>query len=77
MLWPRATFTGRFSGRATRRAPWPFKLVDVYAATIPAFPHKPGLHVYYSEKTPQIKDGLPKFKDFPTAFGGSGEEVPE
>lgn len=55
----------------------PFKLVDVYAATIPALPHKPALHVYYSEKTLQIKDGLPKFKDFPTAFGGSGEEMAE
>jgi hypothetical protein len=54
-----------------------FKLVDVYAATTPGFPHKPALHVYYSEKVLPIKDGLPKFKDFPTAFGGSGEELPE
>lgn len=55
----------------------PFNLVDVYAATIPTFPHKPGLHVYYSEKVLQIKDGLPKFADFPEAFGGSGATLEE
>jgi len=24
-----------------------------------------------------MKDGLPKFKDFPSDFGGSGETLPE
>jgi hypothetical protein len=24
-----------------------------------------------------MKDGLPKFRDFPTELGGSGESVPE
>jgi hypothetical protein len=24
-----------------------------------------------------MRDGLPKLKDFPTAFGGSGEFVPD
>jgi len=24
-----------------------------------------------------MKDGLPKFKDFPEEFGGSGETLPE
>ena len=49
-----------------------FGLVDVFAATIPSFPHTPHLHVYYSEKVLRIADGLPKFADFPEAFGGSG-----
>jgi hypothetical protein len=33
--------------------------------------------VFYGEKVLAIPDGLPKFKDFPTDFGGSGEMLPE
>ena len=53
------------------------KLVDVYASVIPGFTHNPALHVFYGEKTVSVKDGLPKFKDMPTDFGGSGETLPE
>lgn len=53
------------------------KLIDVYAAVIPDLPFKPGLHVNYSETALHMKDGLPKLKDFPKAFGGSGIELPE
>jgi len=52
-------------------------LFDVYAATTPALEHKPGLHIFYAEKTLSIKDGLPKFKDVPKDFGGSGETMSE
>ena len=45
---------------------------DVYAAVIPTFPHKPGVHVNYGEKVLSVKDGLPKQKDFPKEMGGSG-----
>ena len=48
-------------------------LIDVYAATIPTFAFKPAVHVSYGETVLRIKDGLPKFKDFPKEFGGSGE----
>ena len=54
-----------------------FKLVDVYAATIPGFAFKPGVHVNYSETVLRMKDGLPKFKDFPAEMGGTGEAAPE
>lgn len=53
------------------------KMVDVYAATIPGFAFDPTLHVNYGEKVLSIKDGLPKFHDFPSEFGGSGETLPE
>ena len=53
------------------------KLVDVFAATIPSLDFKPGLHVNYQETVLHMKDGLPKFKDFPADFGGSGETLPE
>ncbi len=53
------------------------KLVDVYAAVIPDFPHEPALHVHYGNKSVSVKDGLPKFKDMPADFGGSGETLPE
>jgi hypothetical protein len=52
-------------------------LIDVYAATLPKLKFAPGLHVNYAEAVLPIKDGLPKFKDFPTEFGGSGEMMLE
>jgi hypothetical protein len=55
----------------------PIGLVDVYAATIPSLPFKPGVHVNYSETVLPMKDGLPKLRDFPAALGGSGIAVPE
>jgi hypothetical protein len=52
-------------------------LTDVYAATIPSVAFTPGVHVNYAETVLPIKDGLPKLKDFPAEFGGTGETVPE
>jgi hypothetical protein len=52
-------------------------VVDVFAATIPTLPFAPGLHINYAETVLPMKDGLPKFKDFPAEFGGSGETIPE
>jgi hypothetical protein len=52
-------------------------LVDVFAATIPDFPFAPGVHVNYESTVLPIKDGLPKFKDFPAELGGSGESIAE
>jgi hypothetical protein len=54
-----------------------WKLVDVYAATLPGLTFKPGVHVNYSQTVMPMKDGLPKMKDFPTELGGSGQAVPE
>jgi hypothetical protein len=52
-------------------------VVDVFSATIPTVSFQPGLHINYAETVLPMKDGLPKFKDFPADFGGSGETVPE
>jgi hypothetical protein len=52
-------------------------LIDVYAATIPDLPFRPGVHVNYQETVLPIRDGLPKLKDFPAELGGSGEAVAE
>jgi hypothetical protein len=54
-----------------------FGLIDVYAATIPAYRHQPQLHVHYAESVLPIKDGLPKMKDMPKEMGGSGELLAE
>jgi hypothetical protein len=54
-----------------------WNLVDVYAATIPEFPFKAGVHVNYAQSVVRMKDGLPKLKDFPPELGGTGETVPE
>jgi len=55
----------------------PLKLTDVFAAMIPQLKFQPGVHVNYQESVLRMKDGLPKFRDFPKEFGGSGEMVPE
>jgi hypothetical protein len=52
-------------------------LVDVYAATIPEFPFRPGMHVHYQETVLRMSDGLPKLKDLPAEAGGSGQTLPE
>ncbi|HUN52275.1 MAG TPA: GFA family protein [Candidatus Sulfotelmatobacter sp.] len=55
----------------------PLGMVDVFSATLPTLKFAPGVHVNYSETVLRMKDGLPKLKDFPKEFGGSGESVPE
>jgi len=54
-----------------------WRLVDVYAASIPGFPYQPGVHVNYQETKLRVKDGLPKLKDLPKEMGGSGASVAE
>ena len=51
--------------------------VDVFAATLPTLAFAPGVHVNYAETVLPMKDGLPKFRDFPAGFGGSDEMVAE
>jgi hypothetical protein len=55
----------------------PLGLVDVFAATLPTLDFEPGVHVNYAETVLPIRDGLPKLRDFPAEFGGSGEAVAE
>ncbi|MDE2435237.1 MAG: GFA family protein [Sphingomonadales bacterium] len=52
-------------------------VVDVFSATLPGLDFKPGLHINYTESVLPMKDGLPKFADFPGAFGGSDRQVAE
>lgn len=52
-------------------------LTDVPAGSIAGLAYEPTMHVHYGEKVLAIRDGLPKFKDVPEDFGGSGETLPE
>jgi hypothetical protein len=52
-------------------------LIDVFSATLPGLAFKPGVHVNYAETVLPMRDGLPKFKDFPKEFGGSGDMAAE
>jgi hypothetical protein len=54
-----------------------WELIDVYAAVIPTFRFKAGVHVNYQETVLPMHDGLPKFKDIPKEMGGSGESIAE
>ena len=55
----------------------PLGMVDVFAATLPTLKFTPSVHVNYAETVLPMRDGLPKLKDFPAEFGGSGEALPE
>jgi hypothetical protein len=55
----------------------PLGMIDVFAATIPDLAFAPQVHVNYTETVLPMRDGLPKLKDFPKEFGGSGESVSE
>ncbi len=55
----------------------PLGMVDVYAALLPSLKFTPMVHVNYAETVLPVKDGLPKLKDFPAEFGGSGQAIPE
>jgi hypothetical protein len=55
----------------------PLDLIDVFTATIPTLGFVPGVHVNYAETVLPMRDGLPKLKDFPAEFGGSGEMMQE
>ncbi|MCD6682193.1 MAG: GFA family protein [Burkholderiaceae bacterium] len=52
-------------------------LVDVYAAMLPDLPFDAGVHVNYEESVLPIRDGLPKYGDFPAELNGSGRLVAE
>jgi hypothetical protein len=52
-------------------------LTDVPAGSISKLSFEPTVHVHYGTKVLSIRDGLPKFKDFPADFGGSGDTLPE
>jgi hypothetical protein len=52
-------------------------LIDVFAATLPTLKFQPGVHINYADTVLPMRDGLPKLKDFPAEFGGSGQQIPE
>jgi hypothetical protein len=43
----------------------PLELIDVFASTAPSLSFRPALHVNHAETVLPMRDGLPKFKDFP------------
>lgn len=52
-------------------------MTDVPSVVLPSVAFRPTMHVHYGEKVVAMRDGLPKFKDFPKEFGGSGDTLPE
>jgi hypothetical protein len=49
----------------------------LFATTILTLAFAPGVHVNYAETVLPMRDGMPKLRDFPTGFGGSGEAIAE
>ncbi len=52
------------------------EFTDVFSAILPSLEFKPDIHVHYDDTVLRINDGLPKFRDLPKEFGGSGETLP-
>jgi hypothetical protein len=69
-------FCARCGGHLMTRHP-PLGFVDVFSATIPTLDFIPAVHINYAETVMPMPDGLPKLRDFPIEFGGSGEIVSE
>ena len=56
------------------------QVIDVCPGSVPNLEFVAAMHINYESVVLPVKDGLPKFKDFPSefsAFGGTGETVPE
>ena len=54
-----------------------YGIIDVYGSILENFSFKPTAHVNYENTILPIKGGLPKFKDFPEDFGGTGTLLTE
>jgi hypothetical protein len=52
-------------------------LTDVPAGSVRGLAFAPSMHVHYGEKVLSVRDGLPKYADMPSQFGGSGKELPD
>jgi hypothetical protein len=52
-------------------------VVDIFAPMIPDLSFKPMVHLHYAETVLPMRDGLPKYKDYPASFGGSDELMAE
>jgi hypothetical protein len=52
-------------------------LIDVMASLMADFPFIPTEHVHYAERVMDVRDGLPKYRDLPEQWDGSGELIPE
>ncbi len=51
--------------------------IDIPAGNLRDFAFVPEVHVNYGEHVLALKDGVPKLRDFPAEFGGSGETMDE
>ena len=54
-----------------------FNFVEVYPNTVLDLIHEPTIHVSYGFKKISVHDELPKFKNLPAEFGGSGDTLAE
>ena len=55
------------------------ELTAVYVMVLGAagYLHRPSCHIYCEESVFDIQDGLPKYLDLPSEWGGSGERLEE
>jgi hypothetical protein len=79
LLWKRKVTTRatcRECGTRVFAEPPGMGIRGVTATLLPPGRFKPTFHMQCQHALLPIKDGLPHFKSFPAAFGGSDEQVP-
>ena len=52
-------------------------LFDIFSGLLSDLEFKPTVHINYENSVLPIRDGLPKLKDMPEEWGGSGEFLAE
>jgi len=52
-------------------------LFDIFSGLVSDLDFKPTMHLNYENTVLPIQDGLPKLRDMPVDWGGSGEEIAE
>jgi hypothetical protein len=62
--------------KSASRCPWDHGTPGL-GNTIPTLALIPAVHMNYAETVLPMRDGLPKLKDFPAEFGGSGQRMAE
>ncbi|MHC4819919.1 MAG: GFA family protein, partial [Planctomycetota bacterium] len=52
-------------------------MIDVMASLLRDYSFEPTMHVHYDEHVMAVADALPKYRDLPVEWGGSGELAAE
>lgn len=68
-------FCKKCGGHILTEHPGDNPFTDVYAAILPDLTFQPALHINCESMVIDVKDDLPRYKDLPEDFGGTGARI--